>query len=287
MFFPFCKKKKNQTPIFCSFKATQKWELILLTCAGYRGPSPRAVLAPLWWWGRLSPSRAPYPKIPVLWKKKNITLLGYNKRKRRINEHIVSKIAIEIKLLWSALGEGDAPTVLEEEEEDEEENGEREWRRRRGGGTAVQCERAASTVTKQQSSKSALALRTVNPSRAILISTQRWGEAAKIKHFKMKTGLLYLWEVGRNKKKAAVTSGGVSSCGAPVQADALRPVRLQPEVSAPRTAYLPVSSSSLRPAPPLPSLPLSAAAAAPLPVAANCKSASLTATHIQPIIKTF
>lgn len=56
-----------------------------------------------------------------------MTLLGYNKWKRRINEHIVSKIAIQIKLLWSASGEGDAPNVLEQEEE-EEENGEREWR---------------------------------------------------------------------------------------------------------------------------------------------------------------
>lgn len=47
------------------------------------------------------------------------------------------------------------------------------------------------------------------------------------------------------------------------------PVRLQPEVSAPRTAHLPVSSSSLRPS--SPSLLFSSST--PHPVAANCISA--------------
>ncbi|KAF0041009.1 hypothetical protein F2P81_006907 [Scophthalmus maximus] len=37
----------------------------------------------------------------------------------------------------------------------------------------VQCERAGSTVTKQQSKKSAFALRSVNPCSAILRSSQR------------------------------------------------------------------------------------------------------------------
>lgn len=52
-----------------------------------------------------------------------------------------------------------------------------------GKKEAVQCERAASTVTKQQSNKSALALRNVNPCRAILISRQRRGSREKKSEF--------------------------------------------------------------------------------------------------------
>lgn len=42
----------------------------------------------------------------------------------------------------------------------------------RRGGKHVQSERAGFTVTKQQSNKSALALRNVNPCSAILRSSQ-------------------------------------------------------------------------------------------------------------------
>lgn len=44
----------------------------------------------------------------------------------------------------------------------------------RRGGKHVQSERAGFTVTKQQSNKSALALRNVNPCSAILRSSQRY-----------------------------------------------------------------------------------------------------------------
>lgn len=133
MFFPFCKKKNKINPHLLFFQSHAEMRINSSYLCRLPRAFPASCFSPSLVVGAAFSIPGSISKNSGFVEKKNITLLGYNKRKRRINEHIVSKIAIEIKLLWSALGEGDAPNVLEEEEEDEEENGEREWRRGGGG----------------------------------------------------------------------------------------------------------------------------------------------------------
>lgn len=128
----------------------------------------------------------------------------------------------------------------------------------------VQSERAAFTVTQQQSNKSAFALRNVNPRSAILRSRQRL-ENSNAENGKLRGFFCFFLLAGREGRgessfflqffeKSSCKSENVQPVrggGAPVQSE----VRQQPqEVSGPRTARtarLPVSSA---PPPPFPSL---------------------------------
>lgn len=126
------------------------------------------------------------------------------------------------------------------------------WRKE---GEHVQCERAGFTVTKQQSNKSAFALRNVNPCSAILRSSQR------LENSQTENKKLEILQRFNEKSRCEKEEGGESLSQwrlAELRSN-LRwgsPVRQQPEeVSAPRTAHSSSTCQQLRAAPLLPPLP--------------------------------
>lgn len=125
----------------------------------------------------------------------------YNRWKCGINEHIV-KILIQIMRLFLSFKQKNASMSWKDELEKEE-------------GGHVQSERVGFTVTKQQSNKSAFALRNVNPCSAILRSSQRLeNNQTDIKKTKLEIVFFFCTKIHREivvvvvKWEQASASGG-------------------------------------------------------------------------------